>query len=248
MRIQKFYVKDIRKQIGASPIWPVSERFSLGDYGFYQKRTGKFSLRGNIFEDLGVPRDGVVLKSNHEPVRLFKFFNSSNTTTNTFKADAELPEVKGSLSLSFSGNRSYVFQLFGAEVTHLKLNDKVKKKLQQAVREGKWEYRYRIIEMIYECPDVRFAFSLSKTADIKLGGMVADGRSLARGTVNYGIQSSANMDGSIWIENAPSTPFVNLASFKRKELKIQDEKVLLSEDWHLQVDASSSFDDEPEEY
>jgi hypothetical protein len=244
IRIRKFYIKDIRHQVGASPIWPVSARFALGDYGYYSRKTGHFSVRGNIFEDLGVPKKGIVQDGGGDKPILYKIFNSSNTTKNNFKVDAEATPNKGSLELAFEGEYSYLFHLFKAEVYHLKLNDTVKQKLAEARDSGKWKYRYRIIEMVYQCPDIRFAFSLSKTAAINLGGSVDTGQLPAKGTINYKMESSSNMDGSFWIEDAYSTPFVHFASFKRRELKFHDTKLLLGEDWHLEKDTSSSFHDE----
>lgn len=246
VKLRNFYIRDIKHQVGASPIWPISANYSLGDYGYYSKRTGKFSVRGNIFEDLGVPREGVIIPQTEPVSQLFKIFNSSNTTRNNFSANIEASPQQGSLDLSFEGNKSYLFHLFKAEVSYLKLNDLVKQKLIQARENGQWDYRYRIIELVYTCPDTRFAFSLSKTAQITLMGDVENGQLAAKGTINYKMKSSSNMDGSIWIENAASTPFVHFGSFKRRELKFHDEKILIGTDWELFTDNTGSFDEDSE--
>ncbi|MEM7572457.1 MAG: hypothetical protein AAF433_06135 [Bacteroidota bacterium] len=248
IKIRNFYIRDIKNKVGASPIWPISANYSLGDYGYYIKRTGRFHVRGNIFDDLAVPRDGVVVPAPIKPVRLYKVFNSSNAVKNEFSLNGEGAAAKGSLSLVFEGNKSYFFQLFRAEVTHLKLNEEVRQRLIQARREGRWHHRYRIIEQLYTCPDVRFQFSISKNAQIELSGNVEKGEIVRKAAVNYGLKSSSNMDGSFWIENAAATPFVGLASFKRRELRFYDEKFLLSEAWELAFDNTSSFDADVEEF
>lgn len=243
-KIRNFYISDIKHQVGASPIWPISAAYKLGDYGYYSKKTGHFQVRGNLFEHLLVPKEGVIIPPTDPPVRLYKIFNSSNTTKNDFVADVDATPHKGKLELAFESEKSYFFHLFRAEVSSLYLNETIKNILIDAKTSGKWNYRYRIIEMIYECPDVRFAFSLSKTSSLKLGGNADIGQSTANATINYKINESSNIDGSLWIDNAKSTPFVQFASFKRRELKFQDEKVLFSNEWYLERDSSSSFEDD----
>ena len=246
IKIRRFYLKDIKHQVGASPIWPISAKYELGDYGFYSKRTGRFSKRGNIFDDLEVPRKGVITPPDQNPILLYKVFNSSNTSKNNFTANVDIEPNSGKLELEFTGQKSYFFHLFKARVDHISLNEKVIKKLKEAVENGIWDYRYRIIEMTYTCPDIRFVFSLANTASIQLDGDVNINQSPAKGTINYGMTSSSNMDGSLWIENAASTPFVYFASFKRRELKFDTEKLVFGEDWRLEKDASSSFENDIE--
>lgn len=126
----------------------------------------------------------------------------------------------------------------------MKLNETVRQKLIEARDNNKWNYKYRIIELIYTCPDTRFAFSLSKSSEISLKGNVEAGQPTAKGTIDYKMKSSSNMDGSIWIENAASTPFAHFGSFKRRELRFDDEKILIGEDWELMADNTGSFDED----
>lgn len=114
IKLRNFYVRDIRHQVGAEPIWPVSAKYALGDYGYYSKRTGRFSVRGNIFDDLGVPREGVIVPQSNPTTHLFKIFNSSNTTKNDFTANVNATPQEGNLSLAFEGSKSYLFHLFKA--------------------------------------------------------------------------------------------------------------------------------------
>jgi hypothetical protein len=246
MRIRNFYIRDIRRQVGASPFWPISARYNLGDYGYYSRRTGHFSVRGNVFDDLGVPRDSVIVPPTDPPVMLYKIFNSSNTMKNEFSADVNTKPQTGKLELGFDSERGYVFHLFRASLSYIRLNEALRQKLSSAMKKGKWNHRYRLIEMLYETPDVRFAFSLSQASSIMLSGEVETGQLPARGNVNYAMRSSSNMDGSFWIENAPSTPFAKFASFKKRELKFADEKILVGDEWVLQADSSGSFDEEEE--
>lgn len=242
-KIRNFYLRDIRHQVGASPIWPINARYNLGDYGYYTRRTGHFSVRGNIFDNLGVPKKGVIEAPSNPPSLLYKIINSSNTVKNEFSANVDATPQTGKLELAFEGEKSYVFHLYRAKVSYLKLNEIVRTKLSEAIKKGKWDYRYRIIEMIYDSPDVRFSFSLSRSASLILAGSVEPNQLPAKGNINYAIQSSSNMDGSFWIENAPSTPFVKLASFKKRELRFMDEKLLVGAEWYLEADDSDSFDE-----
>jgi len=244
VKIRKFYISDIQHQVGASPIWPVSACYKLGDYGYYSKKTGHFSVRGNIFDDLGISREGVIVPSPNPPVILYKIFNSSNTSRNEYQTEVTASAQGGKLELAFESDKAYLFHMFRAEVSYLKLNDTVRSKLGDATKNDKWNHRYRIIEMIYECPDVRFAYSLSKNSTIILSGNADLGQSPAKATINYKMQNSTNVDGSLWIENAKSTPFVMFASFKRRELRFHDVKELVSNDWYLESDNTSSFDDD----
>lgn len=244
IKIRKFYLRDIKHQVGASPVWPVSVSYNLGDYGYYSRKTGHFAVRGNIFDDLGVPREGVIVPPSDPPTLLYKVFNSSNTTQNDFIADVDADPQTAKLSLGFGSEKSYFFHMYRAQVSYLKLNDLVRDKLKEARENDKWRYRYRMVEMVYTVPDVRFVFSLSSNASLNLSGNVDLGQKVAKGTIDYGMKSSSNVDGSFWIEDAPSTPFVHFASFKRRELKFHDEKRLGTAEWHLEADSTSSFEDE----
>ncbi len=82
LKIRNFYLRDIRHQVGATPIWPINARYSLGDYGYYTRRTGHFSVRGNLFDNLGVPKKGVIEPSPNPPSLLYKIINSNNTVKN----------------------------------------------------------------------------------------------------------------------------------------------------------------------
>lgn len=240
-KIRKFYLSEIKNQIGATPIWPINSAYQLGDYGYYSNRTGHFSVRGNIFEDFNLePTEHV----NRNHTKLYSLFSSSNAIRNNFQSNVSVTPNEGSLDIQFEGDKSYVFHLFKAEVAYLSLNDRVRDQLKKAAAEKKWDHRYRIIELVYECPDVRFSFSLSKSSSIKLAGKVDSLLPMTNANINYKIESSSFMEGNFWIENSFSTPFVKFASFKRRELKIQDEKVWLMGDWYLEKDDSSSFDED----
>ena len=244
--IRGFYLRNVRRQVGASPVWPVSSVYKLGDYGYYSRATGKFSVRGNIFTDLKVPENGVLPPDNAPVTLLNHVLTSENTIKNDFKVDLDASPQVAHLEIAFQSGRSYVQHLYKMQVTQMRLVDAVKQVLSRADEAGKWDYRYRVVEILYKCPDVRFVFSLSGEASIVLRGTIEEPNTTKKAEIDYKIQSSSNMESSLWTEGAPSTPFVSFASFKRRELKLEDVKLLAGEDWYLEADNSPSFEEPTE--
>jgi len=241
MRIANYYLRSMRKQTNAQPIWPISAHYRLGDYGYYIRARGKFSVRGNVFDDFGLNKDELV-RENATP--LFYLFNSSNTVKNEFKASFEAVPATATLNLAFENGRSYVFHLFRAITKQLVLG----KPLLDALKanNGEWHHRLRIVEIAYECPDVRFVFSASDTSSVNFSGSVVKGVADPSAGVDYKITASSSMDSSLWMEGAASTPLVDFASFKRRELIVGDDKSLVSDEWFLSSDSSESYPESSE--
>ena len=110
--IRRFYIRSIRRQVGASPIWPVSVKYKLGDYGYYLRGTGKFSVRGNVFDKFSIDTNQIVRTGD---VELYNIIHSSNTSKNDFRAILDVESHGGELDIAFENGRSYLFHLFKAK-------------------------------------------------------------------------------------------------------------------------------------
>ena len=235
-----FYLRNMRRQVNAEPIWPISADYKLGDFGIYKRMRGKLSVLGNVLDKYDISKRGLIRKSG---AKLYLLFNSANAVQNDFTANVSTQPGHGSLEMSFANGRAFVLQIFDAEVLQLVLSDEIRDALLDAAKRGEWHHRYRVVEMIYRCPTVRFVYSMSNSSAISFAGALDTSLQAVQGAVDYRIETSSHMNTSMWMSGGPATPLVSFASFMRRELRMAEEKTLVSDDWYLQPDSSDSYAD-----
>lgn len=151
----------IQRHLNVFAAWvPIVNNYSLGDYGIFAD--GVFSKLGNIKDDFGV-------SFSEEPGQPADIdFTSEGATITKLAADAGVAvgaagEVKASVQIAFSKEKSFLVKSPVINVTNIKDVNELAKKLKAS---GKWDGQWKVVHQVYTAQDAVIVSTIA--ADTKL--------------------------------------------------------------------------------
>ncbi len=154
-KIDKIYVRDIKKQLGRYPNWPINRNISLGKIGYYCGRKATFSWETDLINL------GIQLNDPPEQILIPEIYTSGGAVSYSFEINAlnGFPKAK----FEFFKKRSVAAQ--GYKIGHQCIDiSKLNSQLLQLILNGhKWDYDWVIITEIWNADG--FTTLISKSSE-----------------------------------------------------------------------------------
>lgn len=226
-KLRDSYIKSMRRQFGQVPLWPPTLQLELGDFGFLVD--GKFELRGNLFDTLGVERLGRIRLPDANAPRISYLIRSANSTSmqSKVKAQGNDDRFDVKIDISFRSEAGFVIQLFQTASEALVIDKIAVDAVRAAYEEKQWDEGYRLIRSRVTAKYVKFAYTTNKSASIQLTASTQDEKA-GIANLELGVSASSNMNADLWQVSGTATPLVELSSFSRKRQDIRPALALWS--------------------
>ncbi len=217
MRIEKKYIRELKKQFGFYPTWLPGTPLKLGAIGVI--KAGRINVIGNI-TDLGVEFD---VLNDYDPIDLE--YNHEGSATLSFKAagspaptNSFLNDAHAGISVSFSKEKSFYFKANGTTSPMIKNQIELNKNILELYKNGQWDKNWVIVTEVINCTGCTILISTNASAQIDINAKADIGLdNLDIANAELGLKPAFNRGLSTnIIANSSITPLFRASKIKKR--------------------------------
>lgn len=163
-KIDEYYVREVRDQLGRYPNWPIGRSIELGQVGYFNGREANFDWQTTL------SAIGVNVPANPPAAGIDELYATADLVRFGFKADSS---VGSKVDFTFAGKKSIAMQSYGMSIMRLDLA-KLLSELRRLIRTGSltWDFDWLIVTELWSSRAFTALISGSRRSEISITATV----------------------------------------------------------------------------